>query len=333
VAEVKPVKDVTPSKPVMEEEVEEKPEGHPLLNLVGVGAIVIGGVMTVLPAVMPGQAQLVNSLAKHGVTGLPIALAGLVLCALVVVTRKKPDTSHLKHYEDQALVLEQLASDLALTRGGMQDLRVEFVYLKDEVQTAAAKRDLADSKPANDDAQSALFRLAGSMDQLTGRLETRMIGLDNGVSDQFGQVRGEIAEIKNHVGELRARIEEGVQAAASAEHNTHKYHHSDERQIEVDQGYDAHDDDLHVSVSLDDDEVHNLGLLDEFDEYGHHRAEKQSPSNRPARRSSDLDSQAGLLPSRNGRRKLDVDEKIAVLRELMADPSVRQALDAARRHS
>lgn len=329
-SDVKPVKEAVTSS--SSSGTNEKGGGHPLLFLMGAGAIVIGGALTVLPIIAREQAGIVNSLAKHGVSGAPIALTGLILCALVLVTRKKTDNSASKQTADQALLLEQLASDLALTRGGMQDLRVEFVYLKDEVQTAAAQRDLQDQQSKGEDASSAMFRLAASMDQLTGRLETRMKTLDASLAEQFAQVRGEIGDVRNHVGELRSRIEEGMQAATE-EHVGEAYHTSQERQIEIEHGYQPHEDDLEVTVDFEEEET-SLGLLDEFDDHGRHKSQKQSPSIRPSRRSTDLDSQAGLLPSRsNGHREMSVDEKLAALRTLMSDPIVRQALESTRNRS
>jgi hypothetical protein len=328
--EARPVKDATTRKPTLE--AGEKASGHPLLFLMGACSVAFGGVLTALPLVMQDQAQIVNSFAKHGVTGAPIALTGLVLCALAIVTRKKNDTTATQQTADQALLLEQLASDLALTRGGMQDLRVEFVYLKDQVQTAAAQREMQDAQSSGDDAQSAMFRLAASMDQLTGRIETRMKALDVSQNEQFGQVRAELGDVRTHVAELRALIETAMQEGTSGTASD-KYHTSDERQIEIEHGYDAHEDDLEVTVEFEDQETQGLGLLDEFDDLGRHQSQKQSPSIRPSRRATDLDSQAGLLPSRNGRRTMDLDEKIATLRELMSDPTVREALESARRRS
>lgn len=328
-AEVKPVKDVVASKP--EPEPVEPPRGHPLLFLLGAVAVVVGGALTVLPAVMPDQASLVGSFAKHGITGMPLALTGVLLCALAIVTRKQPDTQAQKQNADQLLVLEQVASDLIVTRGLIQDLRIEFVYLKDQVQTAIS-RDEQEAQTSTTDAHAAMFRLAGSMDQLTGRLETRLGTLDTAVNEQFGQVRSELGDVRNYVDGLRAKVEEAIHSSPTHARDT--YHVTDERQIEIEQGYESHEDDLSVQVLLDEEASQSLGLLDEFDEHGRHNSQKQSPSNRPTRRATDLDSQAGLLPSRStGRRRMDVEEKIATLRELMADPNVRNALEAARRHT
>lgn len=308
----------------------EKSQGHPLVFLLGAAAVAFGAALVVLPVVAREQAGIVNALAKHGVTGTPVALTGLVLCVLAIVGRKKPDTTASRQSADQGLLLEQIACDLALMRGGMQELRVEYVYLKDQIQKAIAQRDLQEAQAKEHDAAAAMFRLAASMDQLTGRIETRMIAQDNALAGQFTTLHGEIGELRSHVGDLRARIEEGIQTASTAD-SGNGYHVSDERQIEIEEGYRPHADDFEVAVELEQIEEQGLGLLDEFDDHGQIRREKHSPSMRPGRRATDLEAQAGLLPSRNLPAPRSVDEKLAALRELMSDPTVRQALEAARR--
>lgn len=324
--EAKPVKDASTAKAGTAPSQATTPGasgGHPLVFLMGAVAVAAGAALTVLPLVAREQAGIVNSFAKHGVTGMPLALTGLVLCVLAVVSRKKEDSAASKQIADQALLLEQLASDLALTRGGMQELRIEYVYLKDQVQTAMAQRETLDAQAKETDPQAAMFRLAASMDQLTGRLELRMRTQDESLAEQFAELRSELAEARTHIGEMRARIEEGLQAVQSSA--------SDERQIEIEPGYEPNEDDYHVTVELEEEETPSLGLLDEFDDLGLHQSQKQSPNIRPSRRSTDLDSQVGLLPSRGQAAPRTVDEKLAALRELMTDPIVRKALEAARR--
>ncbi|MBL8859131.1 MAG: hypothetical protein JNL28_11530 [Planctomycetes bacterium] len=311
--------------------------GHPFVAFMGIAAIASGCALILLPVIARDLSWITNSFAKNGISGAAVALTGLILVVLANMNKQRIDPALSQRSEEQALLLEQLASDLALTRGGMQELRIEFVYLKDQVATAVAQRELLDSQSDGDDAQAGMFRLAASMDQLTGRLEVRMKTQDAALNEQLGLLREELAQTVANVAGLRACIEDGLNEsdqARSTGAESDSYDLSDERQIEIAEGYEPHEDDLEVTVELDESPEEELelglGLLDEMDDQGHPHPAKQSLSMRPSRRSTDLDALAGLLPSRNGTAGMDVDEKLAALRELMSDPSVREALEAAR---
>jgi hypothetical protein len=272
-----------------------------------------------------------------------------------------------KRDEAQTLVLDQLASDLALARGGMQELRVEFVYLKDLVQSA--QKDGLDPATGLDEAQASIFRLAASMDQLGGRLEQRLKAQDSAVHEVMGLLRGELSTTTNSLLELRARIEQGIHDATNhvahvgnsvahersvdrsigldVDHDEVDFSEADE--LDLEPGYQVGPDDLTVEVELEEEAVNGLGLLDDLDDLGTPRhLSKTSASIRPSiprtNTYADLGLDAGpggALPVETGRistaltrRDIDegdeVDQKLALLRALMSDPDVRGALEAAR---
>jgi hypothetical protein len=348
--------------------------GYVLLLLCALGLLVGGAALAAIPLVAEHYAWIAAGCAKNGVYGAPVALTGVVLFGLWLVARGRDTVGEDEEVvaarekeahereEAQTLVLDQLASDLALARGGMQELRVEFVYLKDLVQSA--QKDGLDPTTGLHEAQAAIFRLAGSMDQLGGRLEQRLKAQDTAVHEVMGLLRSELSTTTNSLLDLRARIEQGIQDAtthaASAgitmdhgrrieldvDHDEVDFSEADE--LDLEPGYQVGPDDLSVEVELEEDAVRGLGLLDELDELGAPQLSKTSPSIRPSiprtNTYADLGLDAstdGALPVENGRisnaltrRDIDegdeVDQKLALLRALMSDPDVRGALEAAR---
>ena len=342
--------------------------GSWLLFMGGLGLVLFGAALVTVPLVAQPLAWISAGFAKHGVQGAPAALAGIVMFGLWIATRalaasRRDDSTRAQELEeqrkqaaDQARLLEQVASDLALTRGGMQELRVEFVYLKDQVQSA--QREGVDPTTGVDEAQAAIFRLAASMDQLGGRLDQRLRAQDTAVHEVMGLLRSEISQTTASLTELRSRIEQGIEAASTSVHDRgvhldggpldggqlDEVDFGEIDEIDVASGYVAADDDLMVEVELEPDGARGLGLLDELDDLGTRR-DKTSPSIRPSiprtNTYSDLDLDdgsdgvdvnrvVGALPARGSAEDDEVDAKLATLRALMSDPSVRRALEAAR---
>jgi hypothetical protein len=239
--------------------------------------------------------------------------------------------------DDQSLILEQLASDLALTRGGMQELRVEFVYLKDMVQSATKQS--VDPTTGLDEAQAAVFRLAASMDQLGGRLEARLKSQDSVFHEVIAALRTEISATNTSLSELRARIEQGIQDATTTINPRSVENATDEVDFgEVEPGYQPSSDDVEVEVELEDVASNGLGLLDDLDDLGKPRRSKTSPSIRPSipRTNTYADLgieeapvEAGALPTRQSL-EAEIEAKLEALKALMADPGVRRALEASR---
>jgi hypothetical protein len=306
-----------------------KPFGATLLLFGGLLLSGAGVALTVLPTLVPAYAWITKLAARHGVAGPTVALTGLVFCGLWIALRPRAPEPVVEEPEkddgpDVALVLEQVASDLSSVRGTLQDLRVEFVYLKDTVQGAQAKADQAESAGA-EGSQAAVFRLAASMDQLSGRLEHRLTAQDASVHEALRTLRQEVQTTQAQVAEVRAQIEFATSAPATNEHAS--AHESEtEETIALPSGYEESEDDVHVYVDLDDQQA-GLGLLDELDEFGSPQRSKTSPSHRPGVKRQP-NPVKGALPAGDD---ASVDSKLAELRALMSDPSVRRALEASRR--
>jgi hypothetical protein len=323
-----------------------------------------GAALVALPLIAQQYAWISAGFAKHGVHGAPVALFGSVLFGLWIVTRSRGaadlddaeqsarESEKSESESDQALLLEQIASDLAIARGGMQELRVEFVYLKDAVQNV--QQEGVDPTTGINEAQAAIFRLAASMDQLGGRLDQRLRAQDSAVHEVMNLLRSELSQTATSLMDLRLSIEQGIASASGPVLTPERYiadGHEDQVDFsEVDEtgiepGYRPSPDDLEVEVELEEDRADGLGLLDELDDLGTPRKDKTSPSIRPSipRTNTyadlgieDSDGAAeellvkGALPVQNGAHDDEVDQKLELLRELMADPDVRRALEEAR---
>ncbi len=327
--------------------------GTVILLLAGGGLAVAGIAMEIVPEVAHQYSWIVNGFAKHGVTGMPLALCGLIFLGLCVVSRARDKadarTAELTRRErearegadDQSLLLEQLASDLALTRGGMQELRVEFVYLKDIVQSA--NKQTVDPTTGLDEAQAAVFRLAASMDQLGGRLEARLKSQDSVFHEVIAALRTEISATNTSLTELRLRIEQGIQDASAGINTRTVEGEVDEIDYsEVELGYQPSPDDLAVEVELEELATNGLGLLDDLDDHGKPRRSKTSPSIRPSIPRTNTYADLGIvevpvdpgsvssaLPTRQSI-EAEIEAKLEALKVLMADPGVRRALEASR---
>jgi hypothetical protein len=154
------------------------------------------------PKALPAQAELFQRAAAHGLTGGALLCASLELFALSMFARALGrNVESMANTDDQGLLLDQLTTDLAITRTSMQELRVEFVYLKDQVTNMG--RDLPTSiVSANESStRDAMYRLAASLDQVGARLEQR-------IRSQQGTLESTLQEVQQS---LQATCEQVTQ--------------------------------------------------------------------------------------------------------------------------
>jgi len=139
--------------------------------LVGTGfaMLVTGVALAVLPTVMPTYGWMVHSLAARGVTSSPMLVGSFVLWGVWLAARAS--RSRARFVQEAASStspsIDKLASEIAHLGDGLQGLRIEFVYLKDALQSQQPA-------PANDAPADAMYRLAASLDQLGARVEGRL---------------------------------------------------------------------------------------------------------------------------------------------------------------
>ena len=289
------------------------------------GALLAGAAVVALaPRILPDTAPAATALARHGLTWPLIGGFGLVLAAIASTSRRSsgethpaeaPPTEPETPAEDP--LAREIAGDLARVRGSLQDLRVEFVYVKDGLGRLLQSASNVDAD-ANRETEAAIFRLAASLDQLGGRIEHELATQRTWLQDVLER-------------ESRRPIQAPESLPASLPGFANPYAQGFEgaaHEIEVEDGFRSSPDDLHVEVALDEDGgwSNGLGVLDQIDEpraplgQGHG---KTSWSGRPP-------ASSGLFEEiETGAAELE--GKMAQLRQILADPAVQRALDSRTR--
>lgn len=287
--------------------------------------IAAAATLAVVPRAVPSLAHVASDLARSGLTWPLVGGFGLVLAAVAASARRPreeaspsapvtPDRSGSTPLADDPLARD-IASDLARVRGGLHDLRIEFVYVKD----ALARLQQSATSTATDpdrDAEAAIFRLAASLDQLSGRIEHELAGQRAWLSDVL---ENQLQRASADATPLPRFADPYLQGFEGSDH-----------EIDLCEGYVASEDDMAVEVSLEEDVgwVAGLGVLDEIHEpRGPLAHAKTSPSHRP----SSADTLLGEL-EQAGSARAQLDEKMARLRDLLSDPAVQRALESQTRY-
>jgi hypothetical protein len=164
--------------------------------LIGAGALGLA----LVPQLLPQHGWILKACAKYGITSAPLLLTGLVFCGLAMAARGQARAiAQADPAAKLGMLLEQVASDVAQMRGGMQGLRVELVYLKDAATAQRqVERDIGTGEVVEGQ-RDALYRLAASLDQVSARIEQRMAA-------QHTELQSAISELKSNAEATSARI-------------------------------------------------------------------------------------------------------------------------------
>lgn len=142
------------------------------------------------PQFLPAQAELFARAGARGVTPGALWCAAAVMCSLAILARALGrNVEVLGQTDDHGLLIEQVAMDLAQTRSSMQELRVEFVYLKDHVTNMGRDLPTQIASANESTTRDAMYRLAASLDQVGARLEQR-------IRTQHGTLEGTLQELQ-----------------------------------------------------------------------------------------------------------------------------------------
>ena len=151
----------------------------------------VGGALCAFgPQFLPAQAEIFARVAARGITPGALWCAAALMCSLGMLARALGrNLEVLGQTDDQSLLIEQVAMDLAQTRSSMQELRVEFVYLKDHVTNMGRDLPTQIASANESTTRDAMYRLAASLDQVGARLEQR-------IRTQHGTLEGTLQEVQ-----------------------------------------------------------------------------------------------------------------------------------------
>jgi hypothetical protein len=244
-----------------------------LLLGTGLAQFLTGAALIIVPSALPQYAWIVHSLARRGVTGLPLYVGGVVLTGLWLSTRSNRTRAMAvrESAASAAGAIEKLAGEVGHLGDGLQGLRIEFVYLKDALQTQS-ERAQTNTNTSSDNAGDAMFRLAASLDQVGARLEERF----NSSHRELGQALQSVSTTVESLKVLSLETKAQVEAVK-------------ERPVETARKVELPDDHLRSSVVHDldvyDGSDHDesarstrLGLLDMLDDLGRILPRKTSPA-------------------------------------------------------
>jgi hypothetical protein len=224
-----------------------------------------GVALVVLPTVLPQHAWIVRSLADRGVTSLPIAIGGVLMCGIAFAGRSRGEvTPHLVDPDrGTRTALDTLSQQIAQLGDTLQGIRIEFVYLKDALQSQI---DRVEASRSSDNAGDAVYRLAASLDQVGMRIEERVATTHREVAESVKTVvatleklREDTAGLREESAGLKKQVEEVRQ---TAEESRQPHHPLDD----ADEGY---AEDWAGEIREDGaSDGSRLGLLDMLDDLG-----------------------------------------------------------------
>lgn len=187
----------------------------------GVGLGLLGFGLSVLPALAPATLPWVRSIVGNGATPGLVGATGVVVLALGSATR----TLARQHRATQAAIgalpshaaqFERVASDLAQTRGALQELRVESVYLRDGI--ASLQQGLGEELSSGNrrGLQESVFQLAASLDQTGARLDERLALQHDLLAQSLQTFHDTLLTACLRIDELHGRLPSATDGAPSA---------------------------------------------------------------------------------------------------------------------
>lgn len=303
------------------------------LLVAGVLMVLTGVALVVLPTVLPAHAWIARSLANRGVTALPIAISGVMLFGLSLTSRlsRAQFLAAMRSNQDDSPSIDHLANQVAHLGDGLQALRIEFVYLKDVVQSGV---DRVQSAAPPENSSDAVYRLAASLDQVGMRIEERFLAGHREVSEALRAITSAIETVRASSAELRDAVEETAAKTAqptSGTGNSAPSADADSARLGI---LDMLDD--LGRILPDHTERRDEDLEIEYDPYGSVQDEGWKSSAPaaplPSARGEELRlGNAAELLGRGFPREGAVGTKLEELRHLLADERVREALASLER--
>lgn len=176
--------------------------GALLFSAGGLLAVLAGAFLAYGPRFLPAQAQLIEHASTRGITaGLCWGIAVVMFSLSLFARALGRNVEALSQTEDTRDLIDPILTDLAQTRTSMQELRVEFVYLKEHISNMGRDLPTQIASTTESTTRDAMYRLAASLDQVGARLEQR-------IRSQHGTLEGTLQEVQQS---LQATCEQVAQ--------------------------------------------------------------------------------------------------------------------------
>ena len=195
---------------------ERKRGAEPWLVTAGILMMLAGVALVVLPTVLPQHAWIIRSLAARGVTPLPIAIGGVLMCGIAFAGRSRRETPAPvvdTTGQETSAAIEALSQHIASLGDGLQGIRIEFVYLKDTLQ---AQLERLQASASSSTAGDAVYRLAASLDQVGLRIEERFNAGNRDLGESVHALSTALEGLREDNVKLREQFEESARASAAA---------------------------------------------------------------------------------------------------------------------
>jgi hypothetical protein len=280
-------------------------------TLAGSACLAGAAALAIAPRFDPSAAWIAVRFQPLGVVPGTLAVGGLLLLAAAGLSRSLRHSHQvLTVPEEPDKRIDALAAELVSTRGQLQDLRIEFVYLKDALTKLG--REGEELRKAQESTRDTLFAardtvvgLVGAFDQLTARTDHQTNTVLGAVQHAARETELAIANLRLYTSSAAERPPGPFAAPidAALDESFGPY-------VAGEQSADQ-DGELDVWVELDaalpENEAREPDVLDTLE-------------------ALDREVRAGLAE-----RTTEIDQKLAQVAQLLADPAVKRAYEIARR--
>lgn len=197
----------------------------------GTGWMLVGGALALVGAVLGAQqflpapvGDVLGAAREYGFEAGVLFVGGL--CVAAVGSAARALGQRAAQPNDDALLLEQIANDLLITKDGLEQAKQSTDGVQNDLgllqahvqslgellqalpQQVAAQQPQA--VPQGNPSEDAIFRLAASLDQLGARMEQRM-------KAQYGQMQASLDEMNGVVASVRRNVDELFQGVSGAQ--------------------------------------------------------------------------------------------------------------------
>jgi len=178
----------------------------------GLGLCTAAAILAAIPGIWPDAMWIQTVATKQGSSPALLVTAGVGCLAIGLGLRRlaRWQAAALDAQSERAdpltPQLQKIGSELSQVRGSLDELRIEHVYVKDGVKRldAELQEQLATANPQS--MQEAMFRMAGSLDQVGARLDERLSMQNDSFQETLRTFHDSLLRAIVRLDELHGRI-------------------------------------------------------------------------------------------------------------------------------